>query len=195
MLFNELIRPSNNLKNKVLENTAISELSNQALTKYKTAAASDAGAADKAGDFKRGNKRFSGIIKATKKQFANDQKSKKVNTQGVAEGYTTEKQILTRIRQIMYDRKLSGTESNAGELNRLKQQLKDMRSQQKDMRSQQGVAEDKGPCWKGYKQIGMKKKSGKKVPNCVPVSEDCEQIISALINQILINESVQNNRR
>jgi hypothetical protein len=51
--------------------------------------------------------------------------------QGVAEGsHTTEKQILTRIRQIMYDRKLSGTESNAGELHRLKQQLKDIRSQQ-----------------------------------------------------------------
>jgi hypothetical protein len=50
---------------------------------------------------------------------------------GVQEGsYTTEKQIKTRIRQIMYDRKLSGTESNAGELHRLKQQLKDIRSQQ-----------------------------------------------------------------
>jgi hypothetical protein len=50
---------------------------------------------------------------------------------GVSEGsYTTEKQILTRIRQIMYDRKLSGTENNAGELHRLKQQLKDIRSQQ-----------------------------------------------------------------
>ena len=24
------------------------------------------------------------------------------------------------------------------------------------------------PCWKGYKQIGMKKKNGKEVPNCVP---------------------------
>ena len=24
------------------------------------------------------------------------------------------------------------------------------------------------PCWPGYKQIGMKKKKGKKVPNCVP---------------------------
>jgi len=48
----------------------------------------------------------------------------------VAEGYTTEKQIMTRIRQIMHDRKLSGTDSNAGELHRLKQQLKDMRSQQ-----------------------------------------------------------------
>jgi hypothetical protein len=53
-----------------------------------------------------------------------------IRKKGVAEGsYTTEKQILTRIRQIMHDRKLSGTESNAGELHRLKQQLKDMRSQ------------------------------------------------------------------
>ena len=24
------------------------------------------------------------------------------------------------------------------------------------------------PCWDGYKQVGMKKKSGKEVPNCVP---------------------------
>jgi len=23
-------------------------------------------------------------------------------------------------------------------------------------------------CWKGYEAIGMKKKNGKKVPNCVP---------------------------
>jgi DNA polymerase III epsilon subunit-like protein len=25
------------------------------------------------------------------------------------------------------------------------------------------------PCWEGYEQIGMKKKNGKKVPNCVPI--------------------------
>ena len=24
------------------------------------------------------------------------------------------------------------------------------------------------PCWKKYKMVGMKKKGGKKVPNCVP---------------------------
>jgi len=23
-------------------------------------------------------------------------------------------------------------------------------------------------CWKGFKQIGMKKKNGRNVPNCVP---------------------------
>jgi hypothetical protein len=26
-------------------------------------------------------------------------------------------------------------------------------------------------CWKGYKRVGSKKKGGKMVPNCVPVSE------------------------
>jgi hypothetical protein len=40
------------------------------------------------------------------------------------------------------------------------------------------IAEDKGPCWKGYKQVGMKNKGGKQVPNCVPnesvIKEDSE---------------------
>jgi hypothetical protein len=26
------------------------------------------------------------------------------------------------------------------------------------------------PCWKGYEMVGMKKKGGKQVPNCVPVT-------------------------
>ena len=26
----------------------------------------------------------------------------------------------------------------------------------------------KGPCWKGYEMVGMKKKGGRNVPNCVP---------------------------
>ncbi len=32
--------------------------------------------------------------------------------------------------------------------------------------------EDKDPCWKGYKQLGTKKKKGRTVPNCVPKKED-----------------------
>jgi hypothetical protein len=31
---------------------------------------------------------------------------------------------------------------------------------------------EKSPCWKGYKQIGMKEKDGKQVPNCVPINEE-----------------------
>ena len=30
-------------------------------------------------------------------------------------------------------------------------------------------------CWKGYKQIGMKKKGGKEVPNCVPESVEINE--------------------
>ena len=26
----------------------------------------------------------------------------------------------------------------------------------------------KGPCWKNYEMVGMKKKGGRNVPNCVP---------------------------
>lgn len=52
----------------------VAELSNEKLGQYKKAASAQASAADKAGDYDKGNKRFSGIVKATKKQFANDEK-------------------------------------------------------------------------------------------------------------------------
>jgi hypothetical protein len=56
----------------------LTELSNEKLAQYKTAAAADASKADKEKDFARGNKRFSGIVKATNKQFANDVKKESV---------------------------------------------------------------------------------------------------------------------
>jgi hypothetical protein len=62
----------------------LDELSNEKLGQYKTAAALDAGKADKQGDYKRADKRFSGIVKATKKQFANDTKKSSIG-QGMAE--------------------------------------------------------------------------------------------------------------
>ena len=34
------------------------------------------------------------------------------------------------------------------------------------------IIKEDDPCWKGYKQIGMKQKDGKEVPNCVPESYD-----------------------
>ena len=45
--------------------------------------------------------------------------------------------------------------------------------------AEQAVSEDSDPCWKDYKQVGMKKKNGKKVPNCVPkegVAEDTASV-------------------
>ena len=32
--------------------------------------------------------------------------------------------------------------------------------------------QDEDPCWEGYKQLGMKEKDGKSVPNCVPDAAD-----------------------
>ena len=31
-------------------------------------------------------------------------------------------------------------------------------------------------CWDGYKQVGMKKKNGKDVPNCVPESKELDEL-------------------
>jgi len=30
------------------------------------------------------------------------------------------------------------------------------------------------PCWKGYRQFGMKTKDGKEVPNCVPEADESD---------------------
>jgi hypothetical protein len=59
------------------ETEQIDELSSDLLGRYKKAAGAQASAADKAGDYSKGNKRFSGIMKATRKQFDND--AKKIN--------------------------------------------------------------------------------------------------------------------
>ena len=32
----------------------------------------------------------------------------------------------------------------------------------------ESLVNEDGPCWKGYKQVGMKDKGGRQVPNCVP---------------------------
>lgn len=66
---------------KLVEVTGVSvnEVSTELLARYKTAAGKQASAADAAGDYKKGDKRFSGIVKATKKQFDNDAKTKSVS--------------------------------------------------------------------------------------------------------------------
>ena len=64
-------------RKSVKEEVQLDELSNEKLGDYKKKAGEDASKADKEGDTKKGNKRFSGIMKATKKQFDNDAKGEK----------------------------------------------------------------------------------------------------------------------
>jgi len=42
----------------------------------------------------------------------------------------------------------------------------------------------KGPCWKGYEAVGMKMKGGRKVPNCVPVSDSIERIYALSLGRL-----------
>ena len=60
--------------NEIMEDEELNEISNEVLARYKKAAGKSASEADKKGDYKTGNKRFSGVVKATNKQFANDTK-------------------------------------------------------------------------------------------------------------------------
>jgi hypothetical protein len=64
-----------NIKHNIKEETEqIDELSTDLLAKYKTASHANAKASDEAGNYAKGDKRFAGINKATRKQFDNDLK-------------------------------------------------------------------------------------------------------------------------
>jgi LysM repeat protein/ribosomal protein S13 len=62
-----------------------------------------------------------------------------------------------------------------------------------------GVDEEKQrldpSCWKGYRKQGTKMKGNTRVNNCVPVSEDVENIMAVLIDRLIVNEAIQNNKR
>ena len=83
----------------------LTELSNEKLAKYKTAAAADASKADKEGDFKKGDKRFKGINTATKKQFDNDAKK-------VDEGVAVDPQQIQQIFKSAQDIQSAGGAAN-----------------------------------------------------------------------------------
>ena len=56
------------------------------------------------------------------------------------------------------------------ELNKVSQKLRTkLESTVTEDGKMQGGSDD--PCWKGYEMVGMKKKDGKEVPNCVPKNE------------------------
>ncbi len=52
--------------------------------------------------------------------------------------------------------------------NRLKNALQTLSNIKKDYSIKKESVNEDSPCWKGYKQVGMKDKNGRQVPNCVP---------------------------
>jgi hypothetical protein len=73
----ELVLMYKKIKEQDVNEAYIQELSSDLLAAYKKKAGEQASAADKAGDYEKGNKRFKGIMKATNKQFDNDAKKNK----------------------------------------------------------------------------------------------------------------------
>jgi nicotinamide mononucleotide adenylyltransferase len=61
-------------QDKPVSEESITELSTDLLSRYKKAAGASAKAADQSGNYKKGDKRFKGINRATNKQFDNDLK-------------------------------------------------------------------------------------------------------------------------
>ena len=51
---------------------------------------------------------------------------------------------------------------------RLKNALQTLSNYKKQNISKESIVKEDSPCWKGYKQVGMKDKGGRQVPNCVP---------------------------
>jgi len=87
---------------------SLTELSNEKLGDYKKAAGADASAADKAGDFKRGDKRFKGIVQATIKQGDNDTKKHQEPSKEVKEGDQRKLDIVKRMHGILSKNKEQG---------------------------------------------------------------------------------------
>jgi hypothetical protein len=48
-----------------------------------------------------------------------------------------------------------------------------------------------GPCWKNYKQVGMKTKNGKKVPNCVPEGYDGDELTLEDMDEVFGEEDLE----
>jgi GNAT superfamily N-acetyltransferase len=146
----------------------LDEISNEKLAQYKTAAAADAKKADSEGDYKRGDKRFSGIVKATKKQFANDEKNvEETKLATMRKYYAGDKNAKdpTKLSQMRdYFSKI-----DSSKLDKNSKIGSTIRHLDKKQAEKQAVAEDEldENCWKGYHKEGNKELFGKTVPNCV----------------------------
>ena len=98
----------------------------------------------------------------------------------ISEGLDDLKNIPPDLRKTMKKKRLEGNnqlDSRTGNLDRLirivksKKQDSQTEKQLKDLmkmrNKKESVDEARGTCWVGYQQVGMKKKGGRMVPNCV----------------------------
>jgi lysozyme len=152
----------------------VAELSNEKLGQYKKAAGDQATAADKAGDYAKGHKRFKGIVKATNKQFDND--AKKHREQGMAEAGSN---AIDTVSKRLTDPKdgMTAKLRAAGDKKRDSQYMgTQIAKNDRTSKDEWGNLKEKikgadgKACWKGYKYAGTKNGKDK----CVPIGEAYE---------------------
>ena len=112
------------------------------------------------------------------KKFVNQIQEKKI--EGLENKAKKSKYTYATLKKV-YDRGMGAYKTNPGSVRpnvtspqqwamaRVNSFLKGGHKQDDDLK------EADGPCWDGYKQVGMKKKNGKDVPNCVPEETDLNE--------------------
>ena len=199
----------------ILKGLQLNELSNKKLGDYKKAAGADATAADKEGDYKRGDKRMSGIIKATKKEFANDEKKEVAeafnnyhsNRTGFSRGQRDdERHDLDVPRQPSTEQwalKINGKVDGSNIFNSREQALKhrlNLLAKNPELEiglvTKGGVAEeqlDELSCWSGYHRVagtkaGFPGSCAKNKTNESEHSESCPHCGGEMVSEELMNE-------
>lgn len=66
--------------------------------------------------------------------------------------------------------KKAGRQALPSTMTKAAQTWEDYRGTAEDLHKEANP-DDGDPCWKGYEQVGTKKKKGKTVPNCVPMAK------------------------
>lgn len=105
------------------ETEQLDELSPETLARYKKAAGADASKADKEGDFERGNKRFSGIVRATKKEFNKAVSEELPKESSIMKGLQTEEKVDEYGEVVAGQRKIVFSKENKPDLYYLYQQF------------------------------------------------------------------------
>ena len=191
-------------------NNSICELSTDKLAQYKKAASADASAADKAGNYTKANKRFSGIIKATNKQFDNDMK-KQVKESNNSD-YEKAEEHLSKANDAdakgdkkSFHAHMANHHDSMSEWHDSKGRSAsaDKHAEKADYHHEKSLSEETKfgedmdeeiyeACWDTHKQVGMKKKGNRMVPDCVPKNEEFEAQFD-LIEEFVTDLSIQHN--
>ena len=91
-----------------------------------------------------------------------------LNSMYTTETAPQEKRYLMETKKMLPKVKSSILKDSQLTIKKLEQKFKEFENEAKTFLRENQMKEARGTCWVGYKQVGMKDKGGRKVPNCVP---------------------------